>query len=61
MKRNRPHRLEAQDAGFSVLIHGFESRWGYLLRKWLHDLRPLGKPSRSSEVKPFAFVHPVRQ
>lgn len=27
----RPHRLEAQDVGFSVLIRGFESRWGYRL------------------------------
>ncbi len=27
-----PHRLVAQDTGFSVQVHGFKSRWGHLIR-----------------------------
>src|SRR5688572_28240238 len=36
-----PHRLEAQDTGFSVRGPGFESPWGYL-RRVLTPGRSLG-------------------
>ena len=41
-----PHRLEAQDSGFSVRQQGFESPWGYLLglspkKKALQWFQPL--------------------